>query len=177
MYESIYAQPGAIRLVLRGNAETLKVAAQHLKAVDRVLLSGIGTSWHACLVGELLLSRVGRLGHSVRAFHSFEFKNYWPDPDPKTGVIVVSHRGTKRFSLEALQKAKAGGGIGIAITVLVRRNAAPYATVSIAGGNTVSSAVSGASLAPLQPGDLLTLDITGVGSTSPGQDLSLFIRL
>jgi len=116
MYESIYAQPGAIRLVLRGNAEILKVAAQHLKTVDRVFLSGIGTSWHACLVGELLLSRVGRLGHSVRAFHSFEFKNYWPDPDPKTGVIVVSHRGTKRFSLEALQKAKAGGGIGIAIT-------------------------------------------------------------
>ncbi len=118
MYEAIYAQPGAIRLVLRANAQMLKSAAQHLKAVDRVFLTGIGTSWHACLVGELLLSQLGRLGHSVRAFHSFEFKNYWPDPDPKTGVIVVSHRGTKRFSLEALQKAKAGGGVGIAITGL-----------------------------------------------------------
>jgi len=116
MYESIYAQPGAIRLVLRANAEILKGAAERLKPLDRVLLSGIGTSWHACLVGELLLSRVGRLGHRVRAFHSFEFKNYWPDPDPKTGVIVVSHRGTKRFSLEALRKAKASGGVGITIT-------------------------------------------------------------
>jgi len=116
MYESIYAQPGAIRLVLRANAEALRVAAERLKAVDRVFLSGIGTSWHACLVGELLVSRIGRLGHRVRAFHSFEFKNYWPDPDPRSGVIVVSHRGTKRFSLEALQKAKAGGGIAIAIT-------------------------------------------------------------
>lgn len=116
MYEAIYAQPGAIRLVLRGNATTLKSAARHLTAVDRVFLSGIGTSWHACLVGELLLSKIGGLGHRVRAFHSFEFKNYWPAPDPKTGVIVVSHRGTKRFSLEALQKAKTGGGVGIAIT-------------------------------------------------------------
>ncbi len=116
MHDAIYAQPGAIRLVLRGNAETVRSAAQHLRAVDRVLLSGIGTSWHACLVGELLLSQVGRLGHNVRAFHSFEFKNYWPGPDPRTAVIVVSHRGTKRYSLEALQKAKAGGGVGIAIT-------------------------------------------------------------
>ncbi|MBI2555125.1 MAG: SIS domain-containing protein [Candidatus Rokubacteria bacterium] len=116
MYESIYAQPGAIRLVLRGNAETLKTVAERLKGLERVFLSGIGTSWHACLVGELLFSRIGRLGHRVRAFHSFEFRNYWPDPDPKSGVIVVSHRGTKRFSLEALQKAKAGGGVGIVIT-------------------------------------------------------------
>ncbi len=118
MHDAIYAQPGAIRLVLRKNAETLKAVAAHLKTVDQVLLSGIGTSWHACLVGELLLSQIGRLGHRVRAFHSFEFKNYWSDPDPRTGVIVVSHRGTKRFSLEALQKAKAGGGVGVAITGL-----------------------------------------------------------
>lgn len=116
MYEAIYAQPGALRLVLRANKDLLAAAARDLRGVDRVLLSGIGTSWHACLVGELLLSRIGGLGHRVRAFHSFEFRNYWPDPEPKSGVIVVSHRGTKRFSLEALQKAKASGGLGIAIT-------------------------------------------------------------
>ena len=118
MYEAISAQPGAIRLALRSNAEVLKTVAAHLKTVDQVLLSGIGTSWHACLVGELLLSRIGGLGHRVRAFHSFEFSTYWPGPDPKTGVVVVSHRGTKRFSLEALRKAKAGGGFGVAITGL-----------------------------------------------------------
>ena len=116
MHDAIHGQPGAIRSVLRSNAEVLKTVAAHLKTVDQVLLSGIGTSWHACLVGELLLAQVGGLGHRVRAFHSFEFRNYWSDPDPKTGVIVVTHRGTKRFSLEALQKAKAGGGVGVAIT-------------------------------------------------------------
>jgi glucosamine--fructose-6-phosphate aminotransferase (isomerizing) len=116
MYDAIHDQPAALRSVLRSNAVVLKTVAARLKTVDQVLLSGIGTSWHACLVGELLLARIGGLGHRVRAFHSFEFRNYWPDPGPKTGVIVVSHRGTKRFSLEALQKAKAGGGIGVAIT-------------------------------------------------------------
>lgn len=116
MYEAIQGQPAAIRSVLRSSAETLKAVAARLSSADRVLLSGIGTSWHACLVGELLLARIGGLGHRVRAFHSFEFRNYWSDPDPKTAVIVVSHRGTKRFSLEALQKAKTGGGVGVVIT-------------------------------------------------------------
>ncbi len=118
MHDAIYAQPGALRLVLRKNAETLRAAAARLRTVERVHLCGIGTSWHACLVGELFLAQIGGLGHGVRAFHSFEFKNYWPDPDPGTGVIVVSHRGTKRFSLEALEKAKAGGGVGIVVTGL-----------------------------------------------------------
>jgi glucosamine--fructose-6-phosphate aminotransferase (isomerizing) len=68
------------------------------------------------LVGQLLLAHVAGLGHRVRAFHSFEFQNYWPGPGPRTGVIVVSHRGTKRFSLEALVKAKAGGGVAVVIT-------------------------------------------------------------
>ncbi|MBI2080584.1 MAG: SIS domain-containing protein [candidate division NC10 bacterium] len=116
MYEAISAQPEAVRAALRDNGGAVRTAAAHLKRTERVLLSGIGTSWHACLVGELLLAGIGGLGHRVRAFHSFEFQNYWPAPDPKTGVIVVSHRGTKRFSLEALRKAKAGGGLGVAIT-------------------------------------------------------------
>lgn len=116
MHDAIYAQPGALRLVLRGNGEALREAAGRLREARQVLLAGIGTSWHATLVGELLLARAGRLGHRVRALHSFELVNYWPAPDPQTGVVVVSHRGTKRYSLEALQRAKAGGGVGVTIT-------------------------------------------------------------
>src|SRR5205823_4005507 len=32
------------------------------------------------------------------------------------GVVVVSHRGSKRYSVEALAKARGGGGVGVAIT-------------------------------------------------------------
>jgi glucosamine--fructose-6-phosphate aminotransferase (isomerizing) len=116
MHDAIYAQPGALRLVTRGQGEAIEAAAARLAGMDRVFLSGIGTSWHAALVGELLFAHGGRLGHRARAFHSFEFKGYWPDPDARTGVVVVSHRGSKRYSLEALAKAKAGGGVGVAIT-------------------------------------------------------------
>ncbi|MFQ5830558.1 MAG: hypothetical protein ACE5JD_15600 [Candidatus Methylomirabilia bacterium] len=100
-------------MVLRENHDTIGAVAAHLKAVERVMLSGVDTSWHACLVGELLLAGIGNLGHRVRAFHSFELKNYWPDPDSKTATIVVSHRGTKRFSLEALEKVKTRSGLAV----------------------------------------------------------------
>src|SRR3972149_145302 len=116
MHDAIYAQPGALRLVTRGNEAALAGASARLGEMEHVFLSGIGTSWHAALIGELLLAHVGGLGHRVRAFHSFEWKNYWPAPDAKTGAIVISHRGSKRYSLEALEKVKAGGGVGVAIT-------------------------------------------------------------
>src|SRR5207247_4129815 len=70
----------------------------------------------ATLAGLLSSAHAGRLGHRARAFPSFEFKSYWPDPDARTGVVVVSHRGSKRYSVEALAKARAGGGVGVAIT-------------------------------------------------------------
>ncbi len=61
MYEAIHAHPEAIRRALHRNPEVLKGAAAHLKVMEQVFLAGIGTSWHACLVGELLLARTGRL--------------------------------------------------------------------------------------------------------------------
>src|SRR2546425_495178 len=68
MHDAIYAQPGALRLVTRGQGDLIAGAASRLRAMDRVLLSGIGTSWHATLVGELLLAHVARLGR-LRAPH------------------------------------------------------------------------------------------------------------
>jgi len=116
MHDAIYAQPGALRLVLRENRDALAGAAARLRGMPQLVLSGIGTSWHATLVGELLFANIGRFGHRARAFHSFEFKNYWPALEPKSGFIVVSHRGTKRFSREALAKVRGTGGVSVAIT-------------------------------------------------------------
>ena len=116
MHDAIYAQPGALRLAGRGNETAIADTAARLRGLERVLLSGIGTSWHAALVGELLLARAGRLGYRARAFQSFELVAYWPPADARTGVIVVSHRGSPRYSREALEQAKRSGGVGIAVT-------------------------------------------------------------
>ena len=116
MHDSIFAQPGALRLVTRPNTAALEAAAERLRAMDLTVLCGIGTSYHAALVGELLFARVGGLGHRVRAIQSFELASYWPPPPPRTGVVAISHRGSKRFSQEALARAKSEGGVGVAVT-------------------------------------------------------------
>jgi len=56
MHDAIYAQPGALRLVSRGQGAAIEAAAARLREMDRVLLTGVGTSWHAALVAELLFA-------------------------------------------------------------------------------------------------------------------------
>jgi glutamine---fructose-6-phosphate transaminase (isomerizing) len=116
MHDAIYAQPGALRLVARGQADGIEAAALRLRGLDHVLLTGVGTSWHAALVGELLLARLGGLGLKARAFHAFELASYWPEAAGRAGVVVLSHGGTRRYSREALKRVKAGGGTGVVIT-------------------------------------------------------------
>jgi glutamine---fructose-6-phosphate transaminase (isomerizing) len=116
MHDAIYAQPGALRLVGRGQGDAIAAAAGRLRALDQVLLTGVGTSWHAALVGELLFARVGGLGRRARAFHAFELASYWPDSDARTGVIGITHRGTNHHTLAALARARGNGGAGVAIT-------------------------------------------------------------
>ena len=78
MHDAIYAQPGALRLLMRGQGEVLAKAASGLTAAPHVWLTGVGTSWHAALAGELLLARAGRLGTRVRAINAFELLHYGP---------------------------------------------------------------------------------------------------
>jgi len=116
MHDAIYAQPGALRLVARGQGDAIEAAAMRLRGLDHVLLTGVGTSWHAALVGELLLARVGGLGLKARAFHAFELASYWPELRGSIGALVLSHGGTRRYSLEALARVKASGGTGVVVT-------------------------------------------------------------
>ncbi|HEU5320330.1 MAG TPA: SIS domain-containing protein [Methylomirabilota bacterium] len=116
MHDAIYAQPGALRLVMRPNAAAAAAAAGRLRDRRHVWLAGIGTSWHAALVGELLFARAGGLGARARAAHSFELTRYWPPVGADSGVVVVSHRGSKRYSAEALAGARAAGAVSVAVT-------------------------------------------------------------
>ncbi len=99
------------------------------------------------------------------------------------GILFLESAPTAPLSVHAATSVRdiyavvAVAPAGAPVTVVLRRNGDQYATVTIPPGETASAAVSGASLAPLQPGDLLTFDIAGVGSTAPGQDLTLVVRL
>lgn len=115
MHDAIYAQPGALRLLTRGQGSTLAAAAARLAAAPRLWVTGIGSSWHAALVGEALLARVGGLGPRVRAVDAFDLVEYGADAD-EAAVVAITHRGTNRYAGAALSRARAAGAAAVAVT-------------------------------------------------------------
>lgn len=117
MHDAIYAQPGALRLLTRGQGPILAAAAARVAEAPHVWLAGVGSSWHAALVGELLFARIGGLGRRARAVHAFDLVEYGPpDPGPAAAVVAVTHRGTNRYAAAALTQAQTAGGATVAIT-------------------------------------------------------------
>ncbi len=69
------------------------------------------------------------------------------------------------------------GSSGAGVTLQLNLNGTMYATVQFDEGATTSSTVAGFGLTILHAGDLLTLEVTGVGTMNPGSDLTLVMRL
>jgi glutamine---fructose-6-phosphate transaminase (isomerizing) len=115
MHDAIYAQPGALRLLTRGQDAALAAAAAPLAAAPQVWITGVGSSWHAALVGELLLARAGRLGPRARAVHAFELVRDWPELGAGAALLAVSHGGATRDVAEAITRITAAGGPVVAI--------------------------------------------------------------
>jgi glutamine---fructose-6-phosphate transaminase (isomerizing) len=101
LYNSIHAQFEALGELLSDWTGAEQIA-QRLKGARRVLLAGIGTSFHAAIVGEYLLRLAGADAWALR---SFEFVTYPRPLHVQDTVIVISHRGGKLHSLKAVERA------------------------------------------------------------------------
>ena len=104
MYEAILAQPEAFVRVVERNEDAVDDFASRIASCERFFLAGIGTSHHATQVGEHLM-RAYASGLDVRAVHSFDFALYGPELRPDDCLVAVSHRGAKRYTALALEKA------------------------------------------------------------------------
>jgi len=112
MYDAIVGQPEAIRTVIATQSERCAEVAAVLSTKRRIYVVGIGTSWHAALVGASIMDG----GPEAFACNSFEFCVSPPRVTPDDAVIVISHRGTKRSSYDALDVANSLGAYTVAIT-------------------------------------------------------------
>ncbi|QIN85305.1 SIS domain-containing protein [Rubrobacter tropicus] len=90
------------------NETDAEAFAAEAASCRRLFIVGIGTSHHAALVGEHL-SRAYGGGVDTRAAHSFDFALYGPELGPDDCVVAVSHRGTKRYTALALNRARDAG--------------------------------------------------------------------
>ncbi len=112
MYDAIVGQPDAIRSVISNQKGRCAEVAEVLSRKRRIYLVGIGTSWHAALVGASIIDA----GPEAFACNSFEFCVSPPHVTPDDAVIVISHRGTKRSSYDALDVANSLGAYTVAVT-------------------------------------------------------------
>ena len=112
MYDAIIAQPNAIRSVISTQKSRCAEVAEVLSQKRRIYVVGIGTSWHAALVGASIMDA----GPEAFAWNSFEFCVSPPRVTSDDAVIVISHRGTKRSSYDALDVANSLGAYTVAIT-------------------------------------------------------------
>src|SRR5713226_2415473 len=78
----------------------------------RVFVVGTGTSWHAANQGAYFLRLAGVDALAVSAA---DCALWGPRPSPSEGLVLLSHRGTKRYTSEVLQRARAEGVPTVAI--------------------------------------------------------------
>ena len=109
MHDAILSQPAAIAEMLGKHAAQADEVAAVLASKRRLYLVGIGTSWHAALIAEHWFRRLAGSRVEVQGWHSFEFCAYPPPLSQDDAVIIISHRGTKTYSFQALELARERG--------------------------------------------------------------------
>ena len=108
---------------------------------SRIFIVGTGTSYHGALVGQFLLRSAGVDAWAIPAF---EFASYPPRLKADDGLVLLSHRGSKRFSQAALEGfssqdhwlAITGQGsplTGLGVVHTVRQERSPVHTASHTG--------------------------------------------
>jgi glucosamine--fructose-6-phosphate aminotransferase (isomerizing) len=115
MYDAILAQPEAFVRVVERNEAAVDEFVSRIASGGRIFLAGIGTSHHATQVGEHLMRAYGG-GPDVRAVHSFDLALYGPELRPEDCLVAVSHRGAKRYTALALERAREAGCLTALIT-------------------------------------------------------------
>ena len=174
MYDAIQARPQGIEEMLRKHGARVQEVAADLVKRRRLYLVGIGTSWHAALVAEHWFRRFSGKSLEIQAWHSFEFCAYSPQLSSDDGVIVISHRGTKTYSFQALELAKAAGAFTVTIT---STNPGPRIQVADVVLNTVEPERSAAFTVSYTTAlTVLGLLATAVGSLSDASEELLLLR-
>lgn len=126
MLKEIHEQPESLRNAMRGRLNRddatavfggLNLDAQRLSQIDRIVLTGCGTSWHAAIVGEYLIEELARIPVEVEYASELRYRN--PPTDYKTLVFAITQSGETADTLAALREMKRKGHPTLAICNVV----------------------------------------------------------
>ena len=102
MAKTMERQPADLRRILGDPAPVDAVVARI--SGRRVFLVGTGTSWHAANQGAFFLRLAGVEAVPVSAA---ECVLWGPRPSADDALVILSHRGTKRYTRQVLEQARA----------------------------------------------------------------------
>ncbi len=126
MLKEIFEQPKTIEDTFRGriNPEKTEIVLGGLldvfpkiKAAQRIIIIGCGTSWHAALVAEYLIEEYARIPVEVEYSSEFRYRN--PILGSNDVVIAISQSGETADTLAALRMAKEKGATILGICNVV----------------------------------------------------------
>ncbi|MDI6807526.1 MAG: glutamine--fructose-6-phosphate transaminase (isomerizing) [Candidatus Eisenbacteria bacterium] len=116
MLKEIFEQPQSIKNTMRGRLILddggarlggLNAAESELRAVNRIIITACGTSWHAATIGEYMIEEHARIPVEVEYASEFRYRN--PVIRDGTVVIVISQSGETADTLAAMREAKRKG--------------------------------------------------------------------
>jgi glucosamine--fructose-6-phosphate aminotransferase (isomerizing) len=122
MLKEIYEQPETIANAMRGRLDDadgtahfggLNLDPRQLRAVERVVMTACGTSYHAGLVGEYLFEELARLPVEVEYASELRYRN--PPMDRQTILLAITQSGETADTLAALREVKRMGHPALAI--------------------------------------------------------------
>lgn len=126
MLAEIFEQPESIRRTLagrlaaeRGTVELpeLEGLASELERIERIVILGCGTSWHAGLIGRQIIERLAAV--PVQVEYASEYR-YQPQLElPNTLTIALSQSGETADTLEAMRAARRTGSTVLGIVNVV----------------------------------------------------------
>jgi glucosamine--fructose-6-phosphate aminotransferase (isomerizing) len=126
MLKEIFEQPESLANTLRGHlledegtarVTGLNLTDDELKAVQRIVITACGTSWHSGLIGEYMLEELARVPVEVEYASEFRYRN--PVVDDRTLVIGISQSGETADTLAAIREAKKRGARTIGLVNVV----------------------------------------------------------
>jgi glucosamine--fructose-6-phosphate aminotransferase (isomerizing) len=126
MLKEICEQPETTRATLRGRLlfeegtarlHGLNLPPEEAAKVQRIVLLGCGTSWHAALVGRDIIESLA--GVPVQAEYASEYRYRRILSAPHTLTIAISQSGETADTLEAMRAARAAGSRVLGIVNVV----------------------------------------------------------
>jgi glucosamine--fructose-6-phosphate aminotransferase (isomerizing) len=126
MLKEIFEQPETVLAAMRGRLNRdeatavfggLNLSPQQLRAIDRIILTACGTSWHAAMVGEYLIEAFARIPVEVEYASELRYRN--PPMTPTTLLFAITQSGETIDTLAAMRELKRKGHPTLAICNVV----------------------------------------------------------